>query len=103
MTDALTLFDGTPAARNPEVVQLLTDVRPGIAARSIELEHDATARPHDRERREKADRYRACLDDIDRVLAEHSACDEFVPDVGGAHPWCATCGWQQPHHETGDT
>lgn len=25
-------------------------------------------------------------------------CDQFTPDTGGAHPWCATCGWQQPDH-----
>ena len=25
-------------------------------------------------------------------------CGTFVADEGGAHPWCATCGWQRDHH-----
>lgn len=25
-------------------------------------------------------------------------CDQFIAETGGAHPWCQTCGWQQPQH-----
>lgn len=68
MTDALTLFDGTAAADDPELVATLTDARPYVASHLAELESWVAMRPHDREIAARAARYRACLTEIDQIL-----------------------------------
>lgn len=35
------------------------------------------------------------------LFAAEQPCASFTADLGGAHPWCSTCGWQQPNHIDG--